>query len=147
MASISSPLPLFSEGRCFAPMARLFVEVLFHYRDKRNYILQEFVLMPDHFHLLLSPNVSLERSLQLIKGGFSYRAKREEEHSGEVWQPSYYDRRVRDIEDYSNFRYYIRRNPVQRGLAETPEQYPYSSAHPGFALDEIPERLKLTLTA
>jgi putative transposase len=141
-ASTFQRRPLFRKE----PMARLFVEVLFHHREKRNYILQEFVLMPDHFHLL-SPNVSLERSLQLIKGGFSYRAKREVEHSREVWQPSYYDRRVRDIEGYSNFGYYIRRNPVQRGLAETPEQYPYSSAHPGFALDEIPERLKLTLTA
>jgi putative transposase len=45
------------------PMARLFLEVLFHYRDKRNYFLHEFVLMPDHFHLLLSPTLSLERSL------------------------------------------------------------------------------------
>jgi len=127
-------------------MARLFVDVLFHYRDKKNYLLHEFVLMPDHFHLLLSPSLSLERSLQLIKGGFSYRAKREVQQSGEIWQPSYYDRRVREIEDYNNFKYYIRRNPVERGLAETPEHYRYSSAHPGFVLDEIPGRLKL-LTA
>lgn len=58
------------------PMAKLFVEVLFHYRDRKNYLLHEFVLMPDHFHLLISPTLSLERSLQLIKGGFSYRAKK-----------------------------------------------------------------------
>ncbi|MGC1374184.1 MAG: transposase, partial [Candidatus Sulfotelmatobacter sp.] len=117
------------------------------YRDKKNYLLHEFVLMPDHFHLLLSPTLSLERSLQLIKGGFSYRAKKEVDYSGKIWQPSYYDRRVRGFEDYSNFKYYIRRNPVKRGLAETPEQYPYSSAHPGFVPDEIPEQLKLMLTA
>jgi putative transposase len=128
-------------------MARLFLDVLFHYRDKKNYLLHEFVLMPDHFHLLLSPSLSLERSLQLIKGGFSYRAKREAEHSGELWQPCYYDRRVRDIEDYGNFKHYIRRNPVLRRLAETPEQSPYSSTRSGFVLDEVPERLKLTLTA
>jgi len=142
-ASAFQRRPLFRKE----PMARLFLDVLFHYRDKKNYLLHEFVLMPDHFHLLLSPTLSLERSLQLIKGGFSYRAKREAEHSGEIWQPSYYDRRVRDIEDYRNFRYYIRRNPVRRGLAETPEQYAYSSACPGFALDGIPERLRLTATA
>jgi putative transposase len=95
------------------PMAQLFLEVLFHYRDKKNYLVHEFVLMPDHFHLLLSPTLSLERSVQLIKGGFSYRAKREVEHSGEIWQPSYYDRRIREIDDYSNFKYYIRRNPME----------------------------------
>jgi putative transposase len=142
-ASTFQRRPLFRKE----PMAQLFVEVLFHYRDKKNYLLHEFVLMPDHFHLLLSPTLSLERSLQLIKGGFSYRAKMEVEHSGEIWQPSYYERRVRETEGCSNFKYYIRRNPVERGLAETPEDYPYRSAHPGFVLDEVPGRLKLTMTA
>jgi putative transposase len=32
-------------------MARLFVEVLLHYREHQNYLLHEFVLMPNHFHL------------------------------------------------------------------------------------------------
>jgi len=49
-------------------MARLLVEVLFHYRDHNSYLLHEFVVMPDHFHLLISPKVTVERSLQLIKG-------------------------------------------------------------------------------
>jgi len=142
-ASTFQRCPLFGKE----PMAWLFVEVLLHYRDKKNYLLHEFVLMPDHFHPLLSPTISLERSLQLIKGGFSFRAKRELGHTGEIWQPSYYDRRVRSVEDYCNFKYYIRRNPVERGLAETPERFPCSSAHPGFALDDIPERLKLTMSA
>jgi len=66
------------------PIARLFVEALFHYRDHKNYLLHEFVLMPDHFHLLVSPTLSLERSLQLIKGGFSHRAKKELGFAGEV---------------------------------------------------------------
>jgi len=102
--------------------------------------------MPDHFHLLLSPTLSLERSLQLIKGGFSYRAKRELEFHGEIWEKSFYDRRVRGVEDYHNFKHYIRQNPVKRGLAGEPEQYPYSSAHAGFLLDEVPERVKMTMT-
>jgi len=34
--------------------------------------------MPDHFHLLITPahEVSLEKAVQLIKGGFSFRAKK-----------------------------------------------------------------------
>jgi putative transposase len=124
------------------PMARLFVEVLFHYRDKKNYLLHEFVLMPDHFHLLTSPTLSLERSLQLIKGGFSYRAKRELGFADEIWEKSFYDRRVRGVEDYFNFKQYIRRNPLKQQLAVAPEDYPYSSARPGFVLDEVPQRLK-----
>ena len=100
--------------------------------------------MPNHFHLLITPTLTLERALQLIKGGSSYRARKELGFLGELWQPSYNDRRVRNVEDYINFKYYIRQNPVKRGLAKTAEEYPYSSAHPGFVLDEIPERLKLS---
>ena len=118
-----------------------FIDTLLHYRLERKYLLHEFVVMPNHFHLLITPTLSLERSMQLIKGGFSYRARKELGFAGEIWQPSYYDRRVRDAEDYINFKYYIRQNPVKRVLARMPEEYPYSSAYPGFAMDAVPERL------
>ena len=121
------------------PMAKLFVEVLFHYRDHKNY---EFVLMPDHFHLLISPTLSLERSLQLIKGGFSYRAKKKLGFAAEVWEKGFYDRRVRGADDYYNFKQYIRQNPVKQGLAVVIADYPYSSARPEFLMDEVPQRLK-----
>jgi REP-associated tyrosine transposase len=48
-------------------MANLFLEVLLHYRTQQKYLLHEFVIMPDHFHLLLTPTLTLERALQLIK--------------------------------------------------------------------------------
>jgi putative transposase len=137
-ASTAQRAPLFRKE----PMAKLLVEVLFHYRDHKNYLLHEFVLMPDHFHLLISPTLSLERSLQLIKGGFSYRAKKELGFAGEIWEKSFYDRRVRGAEDYYNFKQYIRQNPVKQGLVDAITDYPYSSARPEFALDEVPQRLK-----
>jgi putative transposase len=124
--------------------SRLFIHTLFHYRLQNKYLLHEFVVMPNHFHLLITPTLTLERALQLIKGGFSYRARKELGFLGDLWQPSYYDRRVRNVEDCVNFKYYIRQNPVKRSLAKTAEEYPYSSAHPGFVLDDIPERLKLS---
>ena len=67
-------------------MAGLLVEVLLHYRAERKYLLHEFVVMPDHFHLLLTPVVTLERAVQFIKGGFSYRAKKEGIFAGEIWE-------------------------------------------------------------
>jgi len=128
-------------------MAGLFVEVLLGYRGQGKYLLHEFVLMPDHFHLLVTPTLTLERALQLIKGGFSYRARKELGFGGEMWETSFYDRRVRDFEEYGRFRTYIHQNPVKKFLAATPERYPYSSAA-GFVLDEVPQRLKpLTFTA
>jgi len=120
-------------------MASLFLDVLLHYRAQGKYLLHEFAVMPDHFHLLITPRESLERAMQLIKGGFSFRAKRELRFMHEIWQASFYDRRVRDAEEYLVFREYIRRNPVKRGLGE---DYRYSSAWPGIALDGAPRRLK-----
>ncbi|HKW25224.1 MAG TPA: transposase [Terriglobales bacterium] len=123
-------------------IADLLVDVLLHYRQQQKYLLHEFVVMPDHFHLLITPQESLERAMQLIKGGFSFRAKRELGFRHEIWQPSFYDRRVRDAEEYFAFREYIRQNPLKRGLAVKTEDYRYSSAWPRVELDEAPQRLK-----
>jgi putative transposase len=123
-------------------MAGLFVDVLLHYREKQKYLLHEFVVMPDHVHLLITPQESLERAMQLIKGGFSFRAKKELGFMHEIWQPSFYDRRVRDAEEYFAFREYIRQNPLKRGLTIKGEDYRYSSAWPGLVLDQAPQRLK-----
>jgi putative transposase len=123
-------------------MAGLFVNVLLHYRQQAKYLLHEFVVMPDHFHLLITPLETLERSMQLIKGGFSFRARKDLDFAHEIWQPSYYDRRVRDSEEYFAFREYIRQNAVKRGLAAEPEGYLYCSAWPEVQLDSTPQRLK-----
>lgn len=70
-------------------MKRLLVNVVFQYREQEKYLLHEFVIMTDDFHLLISPIVILERALQFIKGGFSYRARKELGFAHEIWQSSF----------------------------------------------------------
>lgn len=123
------------------PLARLFFRVLLSHRGGA-YLLHEFVLMPDHFHLLITPWVALERAVQLIKGGFSYKAKKELGSNAEVWQRGFSDHRIRDLEDYQKHLRYIHLNPVKKHLCEKPGQYKYSSAYPGWKLDPIPQGLK-----
>jgi len=123
-------------------MAELLLTVLYHYRKEEKYVLHEFVVMPNHFHLLITPGETLERALQLIKGGFSFRAKKELGFGGEIWQTSFYDRRVRDMTEYEKMKVYIHQNPVRAGLVQRAEDYPYSSATPKFHLDDVPQRLK-----
>ena len=119
--------------------ALTFIDTLCHYRGK-SYLLHEYVVMPDHFHCLLTPVVPLERAVQLIKGGFSRRASVELESRFEVWQRGFTDHRIRDAEDYRRHHLYLVENPVRAGLCESPESYAYSSF--GKQLDMIPPRLK-----
>lgn len=121
--------------------ARLLLDTLYHYRESA-YFLHEFVIMPDHFHVLLSPRMSLEKAVQFVKGGFSYRAKKELGSNMEIWQKGFSDHRTRDAGDYLHHVDYIRKNPVRKNLCERAEEYPYSSAPAAIELDPVPQGLK-----
>lgn len=106
--------------------AELFFETLQHYRRDGHYKLHAFVAMPDHIHLLLTPiNITLERAVMLIKGGFSRRLSAKHP----VWQKGFTDHRIRDLADFLVHRDYIHHNPVRARLCQLPEDYAYSSAH------------------
>lgn len=98
--------------------------------------------MPEHSHILLTPLTSLERAVQFIKGGFSYRAKKELGSNMEVWQKGFSDHRIRDANDYALHVSYIQQNPVKERFCDRAEEFPYSSAHSGFDLDPAPQGLK-----
>jgi putative transposase len=131
-------------------VARLFLDVLQGYRNQGRYLLHEFVVMPDHFHLIVTPaaNVSLEKAGQYIKGGFSFRVKKELAFQSLVWQErGLTNHRIRDAADYRKHREYIHQNPVKAGLVKSPSEYPHSSAFPGMDLDPAPPWLKLSRSA
>ena len=125
-------------------MALLVLDVLQEKRREERFLLHEFVVMPDHFHLILTPaaKVSLERAGQYIKGGFSFRAKRELSYRFLVWEESFTNHRIRDAYDYAQHRDYIYQNPVEARIVKKPSQYPYSSAFPGAGVDPAPPWLK-----
>jgi putative transposase len=117
------------------------IDTLYHYRSTA-YLLHEFVVMPDHIHVILTPLTSLEKAVQFIKGGFSYRARKELGSNMEVWQKGFSDHRIRDAEDYLRHVAYVHENPVRKHLCELTEDFPYSSAFSGFELDPVPQGLK-----
>jgi putative transposase len=121
-------------------LAELLTDVLQSYRERGDYLLHEYVIMPDHLHALLTPAATLEKCMSLIKGGFSYRAKREAGFTGEIWQQRYYDRRIRDVTEYQSMRHYLLMNPVRRHLVPVPEEYRACSIN--TLLDLPPQCLK-----
>ena len=125
--------------------ALLLIDVFLHYRNQQTYFLHEFVVMPHHVHLLMTPTgITIERAVGLIKGGFSYRRTKDLGLQGEIWQSSFHEWRVRDFAGYEGYRTYIHQNPVKAGLCEAAADFPYSSASGHFPLDPIPQRLKPT---
>jgi putative transposase len=133
------------EGRCVfqvTEIAEILVCTLFHYRDSGAYLLHEFVIMPDHLHLMLTPGLqtSLEKAVQLIKGGSSHRIHKERGGRMEIWQVGFYDWTIRNLEDWRAKANYIRMNPVNARLCEHVEDWPYSSARSKFALDGVPAK-------
>ncbi|PYX28805.1 MAG: hypothetical protein DMG80_15945 [Acidobacteria bacterium] len=96
------------------------------------------------FHLLLTVGneISIEKAVQFIKGGFAFRAGKELDLKAPVWHKGFSEVRIVDSSAYAKVRDYIRNNPVKRRLVLTAEQYPFSSARSGLELDPPPQGLK-----
>jgi putative transposase len=121
-------------------MAELLVDLIFRYRDQHRFEVHEFVVMPDHLHLLLTigAEMTIERAAQYIKGGFSYRVSRDLGLKCEIWQRGFSEIRILTAGEYAVRARYILANPVRAGLASTPQDYKFSSAHIGYKLDPAP---------
>lgn len=122
-------------------MAELFLETLFHYRQEKVFLLHEFVAMPDHVHLILTPSskFSLEKAMGRIKGGSSFQVGKHMGSKIEVWQPSFTKHLILDEDDFQKHRDYILDNPVRAGLVRHREDYPLSSVHRYFRMDALPD--------
>jgi putative transposase len=123
-------------------VAQLFVETLLDYRARGAYQLHEFVLMPDHFHLMVTPSskTSLEKVVQLIKGGSSHRIHKVTDSKMPMWQEGFYDWTIRDTRDWDTKAQYIRTNPLRAKLASSETDWPYSSASGQFEMDPAPQK-------
>lgn len=107
-------------------------------------LLHEFVIMPNHLHLLLTPaiEITLDKVVQFIKRGFSHRAGKELQVKFEIWQAGFTNHRIHHAADYEQHSAYIHENPVKARLVEQAEMLPYSSAFSGMVLDAAPSGLK-----
>jgi REP element-mobilizing transposase RayT len=101
---------------------------------EKLYDLHAFAVMPNHVHLLLTPNVPFPRIAKLAKGATARWANQILGTTGKAfWQDESFDHRVRDRDEFSRILRYIEMNPVRAALAAAPESFPYSSASPEWS--------------
>lgn len=123
--------------------ALIVIECLLRHRDEGAYLLHEFVVMPNHLHLILAPTAetTLEKAMMLIKGGSSHDIHRQRGIRIQLWVSGFHEASIRDHDDYVSKSAYIRNNPVEAHLVNEPEDWPHGSASGAFRMDELPRRL------
>ena len=109
----------------------LFPECLERMRRRFDLCVYGYVVMPEHVHLLLSePEIgSLADALHYLKLSFTKRLALRGgcKPSGSFWQKRYYDRNVRNWQEFAVKLRYLHRNPVKRGLVKEAAQWKWSS--------------------
>ena len=114
--------PIFEISRA----ADLFIDTLLHYRTLGHYKLHAYVVMPDHVHLILTPqSITLEQAVALVKNGFEHRI----DMNLPVWDEGFTGYSVANIRDLEVVRAYLHQLPVRAGMAVAAELYPHSSAY------------------
>ncbi len=97
-------------------------------RDADRVQLFAACLMPDHLHLIAkSANLNLLRFIDAWKA-WSTRRAWAAGHIGLLWQPSFWDRTIRNFEDFVETRAYVLSNPVAAGLVAEFDDWPWSWA-------------------
>jgi len=112
-------------------------------KKRYDYKIDAIVVLPDHFHIIMTPEISKEYSkiISFIKRSFVYGLDEEtkqkfkanltasqykREHSG-VWQRRFYEHTIRDEKDLYNHLEYMENNPVKHKLVKNKEDWQYSS--------------------
>ena len=94
-----------------------------------HYLLQAFVVMPNHVHLLIVPTLPLPKVMKSLKGITAKRANAMLGLTGRpFWQEESYDHLVRHERELEKIRNYIEENPVRASLVREASEYRWSSA-------------------
>ncbi len=98
--------------------------------DGALYDLHAWVVMPNHVHVLLTPDPSrtLAYVVNRIKGATSRAINLARGSAGTFWQADYFDRFIRDADHFRRVAEYIHGNPIKAGLCRSTMEWPLSSA-------------------
>ena len=110
--------------------------------DDRYYILHAACVMSNHLHLLIDFSIqvpedwdgqkeipgycNLSEVMRRLKGGISFQINKECQRNGTLWAAGYYDRNIRSAKHFRKVLAYIINNPVNAGLVEQWNEFPYT---------------------
>jgi putative transposase len=112
------------------------IQIIYRYREQRDYDLLGFVIMPDHWHLLIAPKKGLSVS-SIMNRLKTAEAKRLIAAGWQppIWWKRFYDRVIRNQDMLCATLSYLHENPVKKGLTRKAADYPFSSANARWETD------------
>jgi REP element-mobilizing transposase RayT len=120
-------------------LAQIIVDTLRFYRDRDDFALHAYVVMPDHLHLLLTPRQAQLPDIMRNVKSFSARQIREVSGTvGPVWQSRFHDRGIWTEDQFLQAAGYVHNNPVKAGLVNSAEGCRFSSAALYSGATEVP---------
>ena len=116
---------------------RLVVESAMRHFDQTRYSLGEYVIMPNHVHVLIQPfaGYDLTSVLHSWKSYTAHELRAATRESGPVWQKESFDRIVRDEAELHRFTEYVWNNPTKAGLAA--DQFTVGRGHAEWATGKV----------
>jgi len=123
-----------------------FRKYLFHFIEKYGWELLEWVVLDNHYHFLAEVTRSKDMPVMInaLHKTSALHIKKALKIQDKPFWYQYWDRCIRDEEEYRRTATYILYNPVKHGYVENLEDYPYSSFHERFRDDEVRLRADFT---
>ena len=119
---------------------RVYLAWLREYAEAAGVDLLAYCLMPNHIHLIASPQEAdgLQRLLRPLHARYAQHINRRFDWSGHLWQGRFFSATLDEPYFWSAVRY-VERNPVRAGMTRRAEDYRWSSAqaHCGLRRDSI----------
>ncbi len=109
------------------------VKEALHHRDKKQYDLHAFIIMPNHVHMMMTllPNAPvLYKVMQELKKFIGLNGNRALGRQGQFWEEESYDHVVRNDGAFFRILNYILEKPVKARFVKEWQQWPYSYVHP-----------------
>ncbi len=105
---------------CLPPIGEALLQSVRFYAEQRKWLPHVFLLMPDHFHMLVS--FGYDHSMTKVMAAWKRYNSRQH---GIVWQDGFFEHRLRRDESWEEKAAYVLNNPARAGLIQEGEPWPY----------------------
>jgi REP element-mobilizing transposase RayT len=120
-----------------------FLEILQESAEVYRFEIYAYVLMYNHYHLLLKTSaLNLSLLMRQINAKYSMYFNKKYKRSGHLWQGRFKSWYVRDEAYLYTLMLYIEQNPLKAKMVKALRAYPYSSYHYFLDYPNIPQCLQ-----